>query len=225
MINPAIEINQLQQILPAREGRQNCCVSVRVVTLVVWIAFVVEGLDVGVLANVGVGNGYVLNESLVIFATNVADIHQQVGIFDGRDDNTEDTESYACACRIDVVDDVGSTVEQVGIDSQLVELLAGLPLLFVELSRVSVGKEVTDVSYIVVDEVALDTVVSNKTLLDIVLHLPAYHALRGACDGCEDEQNAGDGCQNDNLAQTGVTELLPRSLFLVSVTVKLFHMF
>ena len=110
-----------------------------------------------------------------------------------------------------------------GIDLQTVELLIGIPLLLVQIGSVGMRENTADVAYIVVDDIVLDAVVVLKALHDVVFHLPAHHALSGTADGGYNNQDADEDGENDNLAQTTAGELLPRCLFLVDVTVKLFH--
>ena len=79
-----------------------------------------EGLDVGILARVVVGQRNVLDETFAVFAADSTSIHEQVSIFDGWDDDTEDADAHTDSFRMDVVAYMGCLIEGVLVYFQLV---------------------------------------------------------------------------------------------------------
>ena len=129
-------------------------------SLIIRITLVVEGLDVGVVARIHIGNRLVANELLVVVSTHGTSVQEQVGILDSRNNDAEDTDAHTYTLRMDIVDDVGSLKEGVRIDLQLVQLLVDVQEFLVHLCAVSMGEYASDVAHVVVDDVTLDAVTS-----------------------------------------------------------------
>ena len=87
---------------------------------------------------------------------------------------------------MDVVDDASRLEQQVGINLQLVQLPVGLPKFRIDIRAVSMGEDASDVAYVVVDDVALDTVAGRDTFGDVVFHLPTHVAVRRSRDSSND---------------------------------------
>lgn len=100
-----------------------------------------------------------LHDGLVIAAMHLTHVKQQVAVGNGGNDHAEGTPGYAHTLRVNVVVDVRRTEERVVVDLQTVEFLQTFHQILVDLGRVGLGEDVTEVTDVVIDPVSLDTVV------------------------------------------------------------------
>ena len=190
--------------------------------LVIRIAFVVERLDVRIVALIHFRN-LILEQFLVIVAAHGSSVHQQIGILDCRNDDAEDADSHAYTLRMNVVDDTCRLHERVGIDFQFVQLPVGVQQFFMNCCTVDMGEDTSEVAHVVVDDVALNAVARLNALHDVVFHLPAHIAVGGTSDGSGNQQDDDDGGADNDFAETASCELLGGILLFVGVGIKLFH--
>ena len=183
------------------------------------------GLDVGILARVVAGQRDVPDKTFAVITADSTSIHQQISIFDGRDDDTENAYAHTCTLRMDIVAYISSLIEKVRIDFQLVQLFVGLPHLGVGQRGIGMGEYASDIAHIVVNGIICNAVTGLQALVDVVFHLPAHHAVGRPCHSGYHEQYAADGKENDDFSQTAVCKLLYGRLFLVGITVELLHSF
>ena len=118
-----------------------------------------EDANIRRCAHIAVRYATSLHDGLVIAAMHLTHVKQQVAIGNGRNDHAEGTPGYAHTLRVNVVVDVRRTEERVVVDLQTVEFLQTFHQILVNLGRVGLGEDVTEVTDVVIDPVSLDTVV------------------------------------------------------------------
>ena len=181
------------------------------------------GLQVGILADVLVGDVGVADEALVIVAADGTGGHHEVVPVEHGDDTVEYAQADAHTLGMQVVEQVCRGVERMAEYLHLVVLVESLKQLLVHLGAVGIGEDVAEVVDGLVESVAVDAVVVDDALADVVFHLETHLVLGGyGHDGDDGEDDADDG-QDDEFADAAVQEFLCDALLLVGIAVKLFH--